>query len=246
MALSPENKKKLFEATRESAIALAEDVAHLRLYAGKKNPTPGELRRLSSILRRLLVERDLSTVAAPRIGTLRLNAPDNNPFYKANDDYVFFASGGAEAFERAYRGLGISKGTRSRTREAPPDRMVALSLDGFLTQRVLCLTGQWVSRNSVIKYVANVTSGVHSKTPTKEDEKLLSRIRCVVTFAPTPTPLISVNYGAIIEETAEFVYSPDKLDPVLLELLATIQFVVSSPDVHALEAAIAAEQIPYT
>jgi len=82
MALSPANRQKLLETTREPAIALAEDVAHLRQFAGKMDPTASELRRLSSILRRLLVERDLGAVAAPRIGKILLNAPDNKPFYK--------------------------------------------------------------------------------------------------------------------------------------------------------------------
>jgi hypothetical protein len=242
MALSPENKKKLLETTREPAIALVEDVEHLRQFAGRQDPTPAELRRLSGILRRLLVERDLSNVAAPRIGKILLNAPDNKAFYKANNNYVFFASGGADAFGATFRGISISAGASSRTQGAPPDRMVQLSLDGFLSQHVLCLKGQWASRNAVVKYVANVTSGVHSKTPNKEDEKLLSRIRSVVSYEPTTTfPRISIGFDAINTETVEFTYSPAKLDPVLLELLATIQFIVASPDVHKLEAAIAAE-----
>jgi len=120
--------------------------------------------------------------------------------------------------------------------------MVALSLDGFCAQRVLCLNGQWATRNSVIKYVANVTSGVHSKTPDKADEKLLSRIRCVVSYTPAAPPLIAVNFGAIEKDSVEFVYAPAKLDPVLLELLTAIQLLVASPSVHALEEAIAAEQ----
>jgi hypothetical protein len=243
MALAPENKQKLLEATRESAIALAEDIVHLRQFAAKMDPTVPELRRLSSILRRLLVERDLSLVAAPRIGKILLSAPDNKPYYKADAGYMFFTSGGADAFGAQFRSLRIRKGAHDPAdREPTPDKMIELSLDGFLSQRVLCLNGQWASRNSVIKYVANVTSGVHSKTPTKDDEKLLSRLRCVVSYEPTVPPTISLNFDAITQESVEFAYSANKLDPVLLELLVTLQLVVASPGVHALEAAIASEQ----
>ena len=243
MALSPENRKRLLEASRESAVALAEDIAHLREFASKPDPTPAELRRLSSILRRLLVERDLSTVAAPRIGKIKLNAPDNKDFYKTATDCLFFASGGAAAFGVEYRALLFRMGPAARSSEAPPDQMIALSMDGFMNQKVLCLRNTWVTRNSVVKYVANVTSGVHSKAPEKDDERLLSRIRGVVslTRGGEKPPTISINMGALASDKPEFVYSPNKLDPVLLELLVAIQLLVASPDVHALEKAIAQE-----
>ena len=65
--------------------------------------------------------------------------------------------------------------------DAVAERTALVRLDGFLSQKILCLGGEWVSRGAVIKYVANVASGVHSTVPEDPEHLLIARIRNCVT-----------------------------------------------------------------
>ena len=67
----------LLEETRESAIAVLEDIRHLGSVVAKAETQAVDLRHASAILRRLLVEGTLRRVANPRIGKIELSAIDN-------------------------------------------------------------------------------------------------------------------------------------------------------------------------
>jgi hypothetical protein len=65
MAIPPEKKAQLLQATREAAAAFVEDMACIRETLARADKiTPGEIRRLSAILRRLLVDADLDHMFA--------------------------------------------------------------------------------------------------------------------------------------------------------------------------------------
>jgi hypothetical protein len=239
MGLSEEKRAQLLESTRNAATVLVEDVGCLREIVSKDFQCPIELRRVSFIVRRLLVDRDLSTIAAPRIGKIWLEAPGNNPIYRAgtSDPYLFFLSGGASIFGVFIKWGMTDRGTKPRTlKDADPSATTKLSFDGFCGQRVLCLNGQWVSRIAVVKYVANKCSAVHSQSPATEVDKTLSRLRSAATISLTEgVAQIAFNLRAIENEGAEFEYSKERIDAVLVELLATMHFLVNSPDVIRLE-----------
>jgi hypothetical protein len=82
MTLSKERRKSLLNTTRDAAIAFVEDMEHIRTLIAQEDISRADLRRLSATLRRLLVEGDISNIAAPRIGKIKLKAPNNNPVYK--------------------------------------------------------------------------------------------------------------------------------------------------------------------
>ena len=65
MSLAQESDDRTI-STRETAAAFIEDMRHLRDVVNKPDAT--ELRRLTNILRRLLIDGDLGKIAAPRIG----------------------------------------------------------------------------------------------------------------------------------------------------------------------------------
>jgi hypothetical protein len=54
-----------------------------------------ELRRLSATLRRVLIERAITIVAAPRIGRFLFTVPDNKAHQKDNPGFEFYFLGGA-------------------------------------------------------------------------------------------------------------------------------------------------------
>jgi len=236
MVMSPEVKARRLAETKEAAAALIEDLPYIRNLLDKAEPERGEVRRLSAILRRLLVDDDLGKIVAPRLGKFELIAPDNNPVYRADskNPLAYFESGGAVVFGVYLRAAMINAGSAPRAlAQFDPEATVGLKLDSFLAQRVLCLNGRWASRRAVVKFAANVASGVHSGSAETEDEKLIQRLRhsvayrlaggaCSITFNPSPP-------------TGTFVYDANSLDPVLVELLAAATFVVKSPDVRLVE-----------
>lgn len=237
VSLSKEVRQELLRTSRGAAQALAEDIPHLREVLARPDPSPAELRRVSAILRRLLVERDLSIVAAPRIGRIHLLAPDNKPAIKSGRQYLFFLSGGVDLFGTSTRPCMIESGDQTPLPDFDHSRRIAVQLDGFVSQPTLCLNGTWISRGAIIKYVANITSGVHSRMPEEEEERTLERIRSVVTFSRTSLGManIHVDFDAINIGPKDFSYSETRIDPVLIELLSAIYFLVTSPKVLALE-----------
>lgn len=246
----------MIAATKEAASAFVEDMGHIRKVVAEQGKSSGELRRLSGVLRRLLVERDLAEVAAPRIGRLSLRAPDNNPVYKfaQRTPLLFFASGRARIFNSDHTTI-IARDATNYPLVVPPihlvfppdfdvTRRVDLRLDNFLAQRVLCLRGDWVSRRSVIKYIAHIASGVHSGEPREPDEAILAHLRRSTHIRikdDKSLHLALLDDGLESQETAFKALAPDSIDPVLIELLATAKFVAESPDVIRLEELVRAE-----
>lgn len=176
MAMSAKVKAERIAATRDAAIALVEDLEHVREVLKRKLTSRGEIRRLSAVMRRLLVDGDLGRVAAPRIEKLTILAPDRKPYYNVEKSarVLFFASGGAPIFgvnldAMLLANAGQTPDVQRRIAELTNgiDRqLVPLKPPNFTDQRVLCYHGAWVTRRAAIKHIANVGSGVHSDTLT--------------------------------------------------------------------------------
>jgi hypothetical protein len=190
----------------------------------------------------LLIDRDLTIVAAPRLGRFLFSAPDNKPFYKAGDEipFTFFGSGDTRVFGVSVRtaivDLNAPAPGRVQLSELNPLR-VKMRLDGFISQRVLCLNGHWVSRGDVIKHIANIGSGIHSGEPESLTEKTISRIRRLVWYTKSGDSVeITCNMPALeLRADPIFHYNPDAIDPALLELMATITLISMSEDTSRLE-----------
>jgi hypothetical protein len=253
------NREQLLNATREAAAAFVEDMPHIRGVSKRAkeriDPDKGELRRLSNELRRLLVDGDLQSVAAPRIGRFTLLSPDNAPVLKATrkTPFPFFQSGGVAAFGVISRAIIVDEGISRTLEDFDPDRTVALPMDNFLTQKVLCLKGKWATRRDVIKYMANIASGVHSGAPKEDVHLLLNRIRHAAKYSIVAVPKnvsgkegeigmsVAFNVNVLGVEELPFAYNAKNIDPVLIELLAAAHFLTSSPDMITLETIITEE-----
>lgn len=124
MPISPEHQARLLLATREAASTFVEDMGYVRETVAKADKiTAQELRRLSAVLRRLLIDSDLRSIAPPRIGRLSLLVPDNEPIYRAARKQAvgMFQSGGIHVFNNEVRAIvtsrvGISRLTRPSTK----------------------------------------------------------------------------------------------------------------------------------
>ncbi|MFI4934196.1 MAG: hypothetical protein ACHP7N_06230 [Caulobacterales bacterium] len=228
-------------STAGAAAAFAEDMEYLRELARRDKSSRAELRRASAVLRRLLVDNDLTQVAAPRIGKVLLRAPDNQHIYKAarGRELAFFSSAGVSVLGIEIRAsMAHYSGHRLPLGEFKPDQKIDLRVDNFLAQRVLCLRNHWISRRAIIKYLANVASGVHSAAPDDDEERAIADVRRVAKYQ-----VVEGNVSIMIDTFAlnvpklsdGLVFDAHAMDPALIELLATIQCLVDSPDVLALE-----------
>ncbi|MDZ4735756.1 MAG: hypothetical protein SGJ07_05350 [Rhodospirillaceae bacterium] len=251
MPLRHEQRAAMLDATKGVASAFLEDISHIRDLLAERKTSRTQARYLSITLRRLLVNRELSNIASPRTGRLHFLVPDNKPFYKLEKraPYDFFVSGGAPLFGPKFRPIFGRPGTdNSIARELPllsndtAEAIASVRIDGFLSQKVICLKGDWVTRQQVIKFVANVASGAHSATPHSPDEQLLAKIRNAISATSngeevtvTIRQVPDYNYGS------DFNYLPDSIDMVLHELMSAAYYLNESPDVKALEASIRSE-----
>jgi hypothetical protein len=243
--LTDEDRAALLKQTLDTAVALVDDLSHAREIVSQPKPSSGDIRRLSAQLRRLLVDRILSVVASPRLGKLTLLAPDVQPVIVSNraNPIPFFMLGGAEVFGFSYTaGIAERAGAARAIPNFDPERRIALNLDSFMRQPVLCFEGSWITRNQALKYIANVAHGVHSGSAADDTEKLIRRMRHIASAGVLnglPTLKMDVGAFSIIELPAAI--SGDTIDGVLLEVLATAQHLVKSPDILAIEALVKAE-----
>jgi hypothetical protein len=247
MALKPERRAELLSATHEAAGAFAEDMAHVRETVNKQSQDRGELRRLSNVLRRFLIDNggDLKDIAAPRVGRIAILTPDNKPVYQTDGKrpHAFFASGGVMIFGVLGRAAAAIEGSTPHLYENfDPAAVIESSPDNFLAQKVLCLAGKWVRRRDALKYIANIASGVHSGAPKSDTEKLIARIRQSASFTAMPNGLVlKFKIDGLFSSEPAFKYERDAIDPVLVEVLAAGHFLEMSPDIRRLEEAIRKE-----
>lgn len=232
-------------ATLEAAIALVDDLNHIRTVLSKPDPTPGDVRRLSAQLRRILVERDLAKVATPRIGRIFLTASDLKPVYVSNrsNPIPYFAAAGVEIFGVFIAAAMVERGGKTRPLQGySPDAIVLLRLDNFMAQRVICFEGEWIRRLDIIKYIANIAHGVHSGTIKEPVENLIRRVRHVSRMSVKDgTPLIENNFSIFSTFELPVIVDRKHIDCVLIEVFATASHLVNSPDVLRLEKIISAE-----
>jgi hypothetical protein len=246
--LTPERRAKLIADSKDAAAALLEDIRYLREVVASLPPKRGELRRVSGIIRRLLIDGDLKSVAAPRLTPFLLREPNNKFTYKQleHNPNGFFGSGGVKLpMGIEVGGLILVFGTLT---PPPPSisghdaNFVEVRVDNFLSQRILYFSGKWASRGAVIKYVANVASGVHSSIARTSDEQLTEQIRRMIYYIFSPTA-ITVHFRSqfFTLEFGEFQYDEHGVDPTLIEMYAAAHLLTTSPSVEQLEKIVAAE-----
>lgn len=251
MPLSPEQRAQMLVRSREAASAFVDDMGEIRRVLAVDGAPIGEIRRLSVVLRRLLVDRDLAIVASPRIGKITLLAPDNKPIYshEKNNPPRLFVSGRAPVLGwhrmllvRSFRGAGHIDNI-PKERISPPnldiERRIQLSLDGFLAQHVICFFGEWISRRAVIKYVANFASGAHSSSAREREETILAHLRRSSHISLGESGIHIHLPDVVNDQSREEVpfkrLAANSIDPVLIELLAAAHLLSLSPDVLNLE-----------
>jgi hypothetical protein len=267
MALLDPERLAMIEATRDIAWDMVDDLDYMRTIIAKPEPASGELRRMSNLLRRLLIDNngDIRKVAVPRlVRRLHLSAPDLKQEAKdcEKERHYFTSMGtgglyglGAEVYAISRRTIRVNPPLWGRPQarynlygrratDEPTFATIGLPLDSFLSQRVLYFEKQWIRRGDVIRYIANVARGVHAGSPKQPSDKLLHRIRQIGSFQWSGGKAMSLrlNHSVIVDDKVQTInVSRDGIDFVLLQLVATARLLTMSPDVLELETIIRAE-----
>jgi hypothetical protein len=219
---------------------------------------------MSGTLRRLLVHRDITKVAAPRIGKVLFQAHDFSHHYRTarREPVLALVCGDVHISGQHFGSMTLFRykaadlippgatepshdefmrrvGPEGNSAEAPP---LELRLDPFLNQQVLFLEGVWVSRRVLIKYLANIASGVHTDDPTTAEEIAIARLRrnFAVAYRDGQFHLDLPDQPHDLKKM-DFKPRSDALDPAFIQLLETADCVVNSPDVIQLEKLVVAE-----
>jgi hypothetical protein len=243
---APDQLAKLRSETLAAGAAFIDDLEHLRAMLAAEAPTRDDIRRASLTLRRLLIDGELRRLAAPRIGRLHFDVPDNNPVYKAaaKEPFLFFASAGFPVGGTVLRALSASRGKQRRVlaKDFDADRTASVSLDGFLAQRVLCVNGSWITRDTLIRYTSEIATGNHPGETAPPEQALLIRVRdCASVSVQGDTVALRLDTEAPRKQRSDLSYDPAALDPALIELLAACRSLTQSADIKSLEATLATE-----
>ena len=238
---SPLDTKVLLQRTRDAAAAFVEDMHHIREIIVEKAPGPtrAEMRRLSAVLRRLIVEDDLQKIGNPRLGRIKLLAPDTKSLIALKP--------------HAHLIIGNNGSALTMWPHPPVDttyldqigkRRILVNADSFRTQPVLSFNGVWVRRLDVIKFVANSLSGVHSKDDRESAEgkvMAMARTALVRTVNEDGSTNVMLKKRLFGDHPEEPQYDSGSLDPLLLELLFTSELLSKSEDVIRLEDVVRSE-----
>lgn len=228
------------DATYHVAKALADDIQHIRELLEHPHPTPGDIRRLSGWLRRILVEGDLNKAAAPRVGRIHIDAPNLRPYW--NFQWEILLINAADVFGITTSTVMYAKPHLPEIPE-PPLPVVKLNLESFLSQRVICVRGVWATRRDAIKFVANKGQGVHTTDIHASVDKMLMKLRhIIVTHVDGEKTNTTFNLYPTENPEGPFKAGKHDLDGVQMNLVATARALVDSDEVRTLEQTIDAEE----
>ena len=256
------DRHEQLEKTKGAALAFLKDVEYLRNLVNDTTPRRVYLRQASAILRRWFIEGTLQSVASPRVGKIHILAPDSAPFVASAEEQpiTVFVSARTNVLGVFLAAGMVEPGRNPRDYKdfADPHKRISFRIDEFCKQEVIYFQGRWVTRDEVIKYIANVGDDIYSGKTKTDTEKTIARVRHVVVFSLVDPrqdpnrprempdnigllPAIAFNLDSVSSARLPLTYEPGAIDCVLVEIIAIIHFVLESPDVLKLEAEIREE-----
>lgn len=214
-----------------------------------RNPTQDEIRLHASAVRRLLLDGLLPMSAASRGMPIAFHVPDAQHYIRAarNNNLMVFQLAGVAVFGIEIAGGCVSKGGSTPGAGFDPSHRISMRLESFLRQMVAYAGGEVLTRHEILLYVANKVGGVHydpapSKKLTERKIRALGILRRTIRIGIVgDMPSIQFNPQAAEDHSATFRYEPEYIDAVYLEFLACIGHIIHSPEVQALQTAIATD-----
>lgn len=239
-SLSDAQKASLIRSTRPAAIALAEDLIYVRKTFEVYPPAPDTYRRLSPILRRLLLEADLRIVAGPRVGRISILTPKPSPgtvkkstFYHQEFGFNFLG-----CLYPAAITLNEDEEASSDTPSEPNsggsrdlDYLVSVHLQEFLSQRPVYFRGDWFTRKQLLSYASNIAGGVHSGTPKSKDRVIFAKIEEMIKNVGWE---FGHNCWKVRHKPTSSLLTHQEVNPVTADLISTARMLVAAPQINSL------------
>lgn len=255
---SADGRASRVASTRDAAWNMLDDLGHMREALLRTQPTTGDIRRLSAVLRRLLIDNggDLNKIAPPRLGhRMMIRVPDFKSSAQLIDTgATHFASfGGAgifgsnlDTFLVDLHPVGIGPNTLSLEGQRPSSenelKLVEVSMKGFLSQKVTYCEGRWFSRVEVLKYVANEAGGVHSGNHADDEVLKLRRARKIGAFFMDDNGMaLRIHPPALFGPAHGLDVARYGVDFVMMQVFSAAKYLTSSPDIIELEGQVAKE-----
>jgi len=158
---------------------IVEDLEYVTREWNTKNISDTNLRHSSNILRRLLIEGDLFTVAR-LFGVKKLRILSSGEEYPSRDGAVFHQSGGAKHngiqvksitfYDKALTDKEIKEMYQKEKQKIVKNSPISLS--DFLKKPSITIQGIEINREEIIKYVTNKLGGAHYDSKRKSGNSL--------------------------------------------------------------------------
>jgi hypothetical protein len=228
------------------------DLSNLARLKDLERPSQDEIRLYASIVRRLLLDGLLPSVAGSRKMPLNFLAPDVKPLLSAarGDPNSFFILGGIDLFGvKKLEGIMVEGTSVSVRSDGTGLNRIPIKLDGFLSQVTGYVNKKTITRRDVISYISNKAGGVHydmKPTNALPAEKLatIGQLRSRLGLSIDQGKVVVHVFldtldGKFVEgQIRDFCYEPAYIDAIFLEFLSTAHFILESPDVKALQVAV--------
>jgi len=246
VVLSEIEKGKLRESTHEAALVLLDDLEFMRGTLAKKNPTAGDVRRVSVILRRLLLDGHLAAVGGPRLGRIKLIIPDNRAVFVSVVDPLVVV-GIAPMFQipiALFGHLSVEEGALGvppNIKMQMPDLSIPgreVNIEGLLADNVARYRNQFVTRGDVLKFICYQAFAAHYAGREVDVSDIVRHFRFFVTFESMKgTICVTVNDPGTAKRSGVL------MDFAHALTLSLGYYITQSPNVLALEALIKAEAL---
>lgn len=238
------NQANKVDHGRDQAVAINLDA--IEQVSSLERPTAGDLMRAAAPLRLLFIDDHLQQSAISHGFDLRLNKPPTDFLEDAVPlGNVGFAMGGeCMAWGKRVHGFEWDEGAVTYRNKPKSDEPIKIK--DFLRQTVLIVRGTKITREQVIRYVANKSGIMHyDRTRGKHNDLALDRARSLFWFTldnkgEAGQHFDQRNMHRVVEQ---FAARPLRVDCVLIQNLVAAQLMVASADLQrfrqALDASLA-------
>jgi hypothetical protein len=218
-----------------------DDLRYILGIGANEDPDPPELRRVSLVLRRLLLPGrgdDLLQRCAKHLNH-KIIVPSRN-YGTALDcltqgKITFFQRGGASLWGVNYEGVVNGPAEETKGVDFHSSPVCEIDLGAFRDEVVLGFYAKTISRTDVIEYMANKAGGGHFDVNRQAKHALLDQIREVLMLRRTPTGItIEIHRDRYFKPSDLFTLKRDKIDPASAEILATCCWLAKSPSLGKL------------
>ncbi|HEV2596454.1 MAG TPA: hypothetical protein VGU01_14780 [Sphingomicrobium sp.] len=246
MALTDEEKQAMRAATHEAAIAFLDDLKFMRRTLSSPQPTAGDVRRLSVVIRRFLLDGHLNAVAGPRMGRAHVVVPDfqclakypQSEFISVGVPPLFGLNDQIFECYRIDELASMKDGNASLHFPSSLQRLREVNIQRLLSDSVVRVRNELISRLDFLKFVCYHDFGVHYSGREDSAFSSIRTVRYFLTFLKPDAEAVSISVSDA--------FSAKKPQNMLLDLahvhtLSTGYYVAISPDLTRLETLIEAE-----